>query len=87
MNSPPAFPIVIDLDGSVNYQTGMTLRDYFAAKASEKDIEAHINGPKTEHIVQGSDGVKRIVHKNTIYTREQAKYKYADAMLAAREES
>lgn len=33
MNNPPAFPIVIDLDGSVTYQTGMTLRDYFAAQA------------------------------------------------------
>ena len=86
MNNPPAFPVFPETGGghAAAFQ-GMTLRDYFAAKASEKDIEAHINGPKTEHIVQGSDGVKRIVHKNTIYTREQAKYKYADAMLKARE--
>lgn len=88
MNNTPAFPtsnwqkITPRASG---YNEGMTLRDYFAAKASEEDIEAHINGSKTEHIVQGSDGVKRIVHKNTIYTREQAKYKYADAMLKARE--
>jgi hypothetical protein len=33
MNNPPAFPIVIDLGDGVKYQTGMTLRDYFAAKA------------------------------------------------------
>ena len=65
--------------------TGMTLRDYFAAKASEEDIEEHLNGPKAEHIVKDSGGMHRIVHKNTIYTREQAKYRYADAMLKARE--
>ena len=63
----------------------MTLRDYFAARASEEDIEEHSNGPKTEHIVNDSTGMKRIVHRNTIYTREQAKYRYADAMLKARE--
>jgi hypothetical protein len=35
MNNPPAFPIVIDLGDGVKYQTGMTLRDYFAAKAMQ----------------------------------------------------
>ena len=33
--NPPAFPIVIDLGDGVKYQNGMTLRDYFAAKAMQ----------------------------------------------------
>jgi hypothetical protein len=89
MNNPPAFPHTVEYKGSdcggVVPHGGMTLRDYFAAKASEEDIEDHLNGPKAEHIVKDSGGMHRIVHRNTIYTREQAKYRYADAMLKARE--
>lgn len=29
----PAFPVVIDLGQSVEYQKGITMRDYFAAQA------------------------------------------------------
>ncbi len=64
---------------------GMTLRDYFAAKASEDDIRANIEGPMQECIVESSDGRKHITHRTVKYTREQAKYRYADAMLKARE--
>jgi len=64
---------------------GMTLRDYFAAKASEDDIRANIEGPMQECIVEGSDGRKHITHRTVKYTREQAKYRYADAMLKARQ--
>ena len=39
MNNPPAFPIVIDLGDGVQYQKGMTLRDYFAAKALPQCFE------------------------------------------------
>jgi hypothetical protein len=35
MNNQPAFPIVIDMGDGVKYQNGMTLRDYFAAKAMQ----------------------------------------------------
>ena len=31
----PAFPVVIPLDQSAEFFTGMTLRDYFAAKAMQ----------------------------------------------------
>ena len=64
---------------------GMTLRDYFAAKASEEDVRANIEGPLQECIVEGSDGRKHITHRTVKYTREQAKYRYADTMLKARE--
>jgi hypothetical protein len=33
MKDIPAFPIVVDYGDGVKYQTGMTLRDYFAAEA------------------------------------------------------
>lgn len=53
------------------YEDGMTLRDYFAAKATQEDIEKYliysINGMTFDR------------------TREQAKFKYADQMLEARE--
>ena len=35
MKDTPAFPIVVDYGDGVKYQTGMTLRDYFAAKAMQ----------------------------------------------------
>jgi hypothetical protein len=75
----PAFP-------SQNWPSsnGMTLRDYFAAKASEEDIKAHQEGGVKEQVVDDMNGRKRIVHCNVRYTREQAKYRYADAMLEER---
>jgi hypothetical protein len=83
----PAFPYEY-FDKQLNQNriaVGMTLRDYFAAKASEDDIRANIEGPMQECIVEGSDGRKHITHRTVKYTREQAKYRYADAMLKARE--
>jgi len=35
MKDISAFPIVVDYGDDVKYQTGMTLRDYFAAKAMQ----------------------------------------------------
>ena len=66
------------------FSHGMTLRDYFAAKATEEDIRAYREGPIEEHIAIDGNGRKYITHRNTRYTREQAKYRYADAMLKAR---
>jgi hypothetical protein len=83
----PAFPVTRDSHQPAHIITasGMTLRDYFAAKASEDDIRANIEGPMQECIVEGSDGRKHITHRTVKYTREQAKYRYVDAMLKARE--
>ena len=39
MNNTLAFPIVIDLGDGMQYQKGMTLRDYFAAKAMQAWID------------------------------------------------
>ena len=45
MNDIPifAFPIVVDYGDGVKYQTGMTLRDYFAAKAMQAIVNRGIN--------------------------------------------
>ena len=83
----PAFP-----DGSINQwgnanNSGMTLRDYFAAKAMQALIE------KTELMMQAilEDGTHHgtpdqimALHKAAIC---ESAYKYADAMLRAREEN
>ncbi len=68
----PAFPVP-DSDSRGHIECshiGMTLRDYFAAKASEDDIKAH----------RTTDGSGLYIG-----SREEAKFAYADAMLAARE--
>ena len=75
----PAFPAFKE------QSDGMTLRDYFAAKASEEDIKAHQEGGVKEQVVDDINGRKKIVHCDVRYTREQAKYRYADAMLKARQ--
>jgi hypothetical protein len=69
-NGGPAFPYAFhfpEQDGEPSgISLGMTLRDWFAGRATEQDIEHH----------QCSSAWR--------ITREQAKYAYADAMLAAR---
>jgi hypothetical protein len=66
MNNPPAFPIG---SGDMRDPTGMTLRDYFAAKA----MQAAITGCAT----RGDVGV----YSNWA----NLAYEVADAMLMARE--
>ena len=85
----PAFPLVyvVPPENVLTVYQGMTLRDYFAAKATEDDVKAHQEGPITDHIVEGANGYKHIVKRSTTYTREQAKYRYADAMIKARTQS
>ena len=80
----PAFPFVMPSDSGHIFAQGMSLRDYFAAKATEEDIKAHREGSMEEHIAVDGTGRKYITHRNTRYTREQAKYRYADSMLKAR---
>lgn len=62
--------------GSVTgYPRGMSLRDYFAAKASEADIAQQLM------LHSEFDGCER----DPIITRQEARYYHADAMLEARE--
>lgn len=83
----PAFPVFPETGGghAAAFQ-GMSLRDYFAAKASEEDIAAHIwKGFNELTIRTAGDGTKYEASQAARWAREEAKYRYADAMLKARE--
>jgi hypothetical protein len=67
----PAFPV--PNDANVNDQEGMTLRDYFAAKAISFAAELELQYPTGEHAGGSYEGVA------------SRAYLLADAMLAARE--
>jgi len=61
---------------SVGSEMGMTLRDYFAVRASEEDIALYM--PHSG----GMQGVA--ITERLAKTRHQARYMHADAMLAER---
>ena len=69
----PAFPSEqsLETNGQWNQtiERGMTLRDYFAAHATDDDIFHHR---------------KNNDYGGTMCTREEARYRFADAMLAQR---
>lgn len=69
------------------YYDGMDLRDYFAAKATEGDVQFYIK--MTTKRVKNTDPEKLPFDPTHFeeqqITREQAKYMYADAMMEARE--
>jgi hypothetical protein len=64
----------------------MTLRDYFATHASEEDIKYwQPMGVEVTKVRDLGNGSKQIYAAPGMFTREQARYRYADAMLKARE--
>jgi hypothetical protein len=69
----PAFPAAVVFQDQVVYDGGMTLRDYFAAKAMQAAISGHI---------------AHYGHENHWKVGDIASYAYemADAMLKAREQ-
>lgn len=88
----PAFPIAEfdyqtmrpkNVDDMKRMLSGMSLRDYLAAHATEGDISNHLEGPWCDQVVDVGGG-KQIVKGPLRRTREQARYAFADAMLKAR---
>mgnify|MGYP003634194381 CR=1 FL=1 len=79
MNNQPAFPIVIDLASSVEYQTGMTLRDYFAAKAMNQIIK------QSYALAKDCDEEDDFSFTATMFPFAKEAYQWADAMMKARE--
>ena len=77
MNNPPAFPHTVEYKGSdcggIVPHAGMTLRDYFAAKAMQGLM----------HNYHPCDFLE---HKGWLEDISMASYQMADAMLKAREE-
>ena len=77
MNNPPAFPYT---QGNMTY-TGMTLRDYFAARALQGYISAKAWHPDFVYPEDFNfDDGKRAADAVAV-----SAYKWADAMLVARE--
>lgn len=74
-NGGPAFPLSSKWDEP--QLNGMTLRDYFAANATDADVNSYMyeSAPIESSFLCGVKVVR---------TREQAKYAYADKMLEAR---
>ena len=82
----PAFPTEYRDDATQPCAEGMTRRDYFAARASEEDINAHIwKGHNEDFVMTDGYGAKTVVKRQAMWSREEAKFLYADAMLKARE--
>jgi hypothetical protein len=80
----PAFP---SADFEHHEYAGMTLRDYFATHASEEDIKYwQPMGVEVTKVRELGNGSKQIYAAPGMFTREQARYRYADAMLKAREQ-
>ena len=84
MNNPPAFPLHNHGAQTLGlHVTGMTLRDYFAAKAMQGYISAKAWHPDFVFPTDFNfDEGKRAADAVTV-----SAYKWADAMLAAREEA
>jgi hypothetical protein len=76
----PAFPTTKPLEHWGDPNQGMTLRDYFAAKA----MQSLIAGSFTDI---GQDGIDANRHpfQNVEDLMAETSYKYADAMLKARQ--
>ncbi len=71
----PAFPIEINSEMTC---LGMTLRDYFAAKA----MQANLTNPELMKVVTSSE----VIGAEFADRLANISYKYADAMLKARME-
>jgi len=82
MKNPPAFPVShgMALVAGLQNAYGMTMRDYFAAKAM-KEIMAQAYELEQECFADGD-----FSFPDTMCSLAKEAYKWADAMLKAREE-
>ena len=70
--------------GTIASTAAYTLRDELASRATEKDIETHRGIAPDGGCTPITEEEARNCPKDWVRTREQAKYHYADAMIAAR---
>lgn len=64
---------------------GVTLRDWFAATATEEDVLSALGRVKKEQVVRElPDGRREVVLQAPSNSRQIARYLHADAMLEAR---
>lgn len=82
-DNPPAFPRPASPADFVDHcQEGMSLRDYFAAKAMQAIIETCDN-PKCKSKPDDTEGIEQERKEFALEVARHA-YRAADAMLAAR---
>ena len=79
MNNPPAFPITNHWHNELNHYNGMTLRDYFAAKAMHSLYISHY-----EYEFTGKTRMPEFVSLMDELAIDA--YQIADSMLKARKE-
>ena len=77
MNNPPAFPQYIISNNGAYVDGGMTLRDYFAAKA----MQGMLTSPEFLVVVTADQAVGGNAKERV----SNIAFAYADAMLKARE--
>lgn len=84
----PAFPTSDWDENDRAYKMhGMTLRDYFAAHASEEDIDVALSDMKKGNHVRKLDGGRaEVFYGLPDNARQIARYMVADAMLKARKQ-
>jgi hypothetical protein len=83
----PAFPLPgeLGLGLTPKEMRGMTLRDYFAAHATDDDICSAMDRiPKVETVRDLGNGHKVIERGYPPNIRQMARFMHADAMLAER---
>ena len=84
----PAFPIPcpkMTIEGqSVKETQGMTLRDWLASKASEADILLNVPETCWDLAKLFKVSLHELNSGHTLRARCEARYAYADAMIAAR---
>ena len=81
----PAFPVVQECGVDDPKMNGMTLRDYFAIRATEEEIARNLGTGKTILVIEDDGlGNKRETYKPEYVSREKARYRFADAMMEAR---
>jgi hypothetical protein len=77
MNNPPAFPSFVDDGETVKYMLGMSVRDYFAARAMQAILPTYNNIFDDETGGNDDPTFPELLAKDA--------YIMADAMLKARE--
>lgn len=81
----PAFPEAQWRNGGLSTSQGMTMRDYFAAHASDGDIDEQLKRvPKVETVAGDASGYKTVIYGSPINARQIARYMHADAMIEER---
>lgn len=78
--NPPAFACA----NSEHHQPGMTLRDWFAGQATEEDMEGFIAKSAGEVAKMFGKELEQLTSRDFGMAKVEAKFAYADAMLAYR---